>query len=217
MAVEHTGRVDRIIEHAEDTRSLCLALDEPLPFRAGQFLSFLLPVGGERIIRPYSIASDPRDPAHLEILYNLVANGPGSRYLHELALGDTLRFTGPWGTFVLDEPPDAETVFVAERTGIAPIRAMLLRNAPRPHRPFRLLYGTTLAVYLTELTALPGVTTDVVPPERLLDETRRRFVEADADRSRHFLVCGIGATAYALRDCLRGAGYARRAVQYEKW
>jgi ferredoxin-NADP reductase len=217
MAVERVGRVDLIREHGADTRSLFLALDAPLSFRPGQFLSCLLPVGGERIIRPYSIASGPDEPERLEILYNLVSDGPGSGHLHTLQVGDALHFTGPWGTFVLDEPPDAETVFVAEHTAIAPIRAMLRWHAVRPHRPFRLLYGTAVGVYLDELTALPGLETEVVRPDRLLDETRRRFVDADAARSRHFFVCAIGATAYALRDCLRGAGYPRHAVRYEKW
>jgi 3-ketosteroid 9alpha-monooxygenase subunit B len=217
MAVEHTAHVDLIQEHDEDTRSLFLALDEPLVFRPGQFVSFLLPVGGERLIRPYSLASDPDEPEYVEILYNLVPNGPGSRYLHGLKLGDAIQFTGPWGTFTLDEVPDAETVFVADRTGIAPIRSMLLCHASHARRPFRLLYGTTLGVYFDELAALPNVRAEMVAPDRLLDETRRRFVEADADRSRHLFVCGVGPLVYALRDLLRGAGYARRAVQYEKW
>ena len=52
---------------------------------------------------------------------------------------------------------------------------------------------------------------------RLLDEVRRRWVDADADRSRHFYLCGVGKGVIALRDLLRGAGYERRAVRYEQW
>ena len=217
MAVERTARVDLIEEHDESTRTLFLALDEPLPFKPGQFISCLLPVGGERLIRPYSIASDCDETESIEILYNLVPDGPGSHYLHGLKLGDTIDFTGPWGTFTLDEPPDAEVVFVAENTGIAPIRAMLLAHAQHARRPFRLLYGTTLAVYFDELAALPNVTGEVVAPDRLVEETVRRLIDADADRTRHVFVCGVGQIVYTLRDRLRGAGYARRAVQYEKW
>jgi ferredoxin-NADP reductase len=217
MAVERTARVDLIDEHDENTRTLFLTLDEPLQFKPGQFISCLVPVGGGRIIRPYSIASDPDETESLEILYNLVPDGPGSHYLHGLKLGDPITFTGPWGTFTLDEPPDAEVVFVAENSGIAPIRAMLLAHALHARRPFRLLYGTALAVYFDELAALPNVTGEIVPPERLVDETVRRFVDADADRTRRLFVCGVGQVVYTLRDRLRGAGYARRAVQYEKW
>jgi NAD(P)H-flavin reductase len=217
MAAEHTARVDLIEEHDENTRTLFLALDEPLVFKPGQFISFLLPIGGERLIRPYSIASDPDETESLEILYNLVPDGPATHYLHELKLGDPITFTGPWGTFTLDEPPDAEVVFVAENSGIAPIRAMLLAHASHARRPFRLIYGTTLAVYFDELAALSNVNAEVVAPERLVDEAVARLIDADTDRTRHVYVCGVGQMVYRLRDLLRGAGYARRAVQYEKW
>jgi ferredoxin-NADP reductase len=217
MAVERTARVDLIEEHDDDTRTLFLALDEPLPFKPGQFISCLLPVGGERLIRPYSIASDPDETESLELLYNIVPDGPGSHYLHGLKLGDPITFTGPWGTFTLDEPPDAEVVFVAENSGIAPIRAMLLAHASHSHRPFRLIYGTRLAVYFDELAALSNVTAEIVAPERLVDEAVSRLIDADTDRTRHVFVCGVGQMVHRLRDLLRGAGYARRAVQYEKW
>src|SRR5262245_55445687 len=114
MAAERIARVDLIEEHAEDTHSIFLTLDEPLDFKAGQFISCLLPLGGERVNKPYSLASDPDEPEYVEILYNLVPNGAASRYLHDLKLGDTIAFTGPWGTFTLDDAPEVETVFVAE-------------------------------------------------------------------------------------------------------
>jgi ferredoxin-NADP reductase len=217
MAAERTATVDLIEEHDEETRTLFLRLDAPLEFTAGQFISCLLPIGGERMNKPYSIASDPDEPDTIEILYNLVPGGPASAYLHGLKLGDTIAFTGPWGTFTMAEPPDAEVVFVAENTGIAPIRSMLLRHASGGRRPFRLIYGTRLGVYAHELGALPNVTAEVVAPELLVDETVRRLVDADDDRTRHVFVCGVGPLVYTLRDRLRAAGYARRAVQYEKW
>ena len=37
------------------------------------------------------------------------------------------------------------------------------------------------------------------------------------DASRHFFVCGVGEIVPRLRGLLRGAGYERRAVHYEKW
>jgi ferredoxin-NADP reductase len=48
-------------------------------------------------------------------------------------------------------------------------------------------------------------------------ETRRRWIEADSARGRHFYVCGVGKGVLGLRDLLRGAGYDRRAVHYEQW
>src|SRR5262245_11565313 len=127
MAAEvREGRLEEIVDHGADTRSLFLRLEAPLVFQPGQFVSCLLPVDGE-IIRPYSIASSPEESQRLELLLNLVPGGPGSRHLFGLRPGATVRFTGPWGIFVCAEAPATEAVFIAEGTGIAPIRPMLRR------------------------------------------------------------------------------------------
>jgi ferredoxin-NADP reductase len=226
MAVEHEARIVRIVEHAADTRSLLLRqTDVPrIAVRPGQFISCLLPVGGETLIRPYSIASDPEDE-DLEICLNRVPGGPGSAYLLGLPDGAAIRFTGPWGTFVLERAADAETVFIADGTGIAAVRPMIRRAlATNRRHPVALLHGVpdaTAALYRDELEALarrtPAFRVEHVASARLRDEVARRWVDADQDRSRRFFVCGVGAIVPALRDLLRGAGYERRAVQYEKW
>ena len=68
MAAEHEARLERTADHGPDTRSLFLRLEHPLRFLPGQFISCLLPVGGERLTRPYSIASDPESPHEIELL-----------------------------------------------------------------------------------------------------------------------------------------------------
>ena len=223
MAVEYEARIARIVEHAPDTRSLFLR-GPRIAFRPGQFISCLLPVGGETLIRPYSLASSPEED-ELEICLNLVPGGRASPYLLTLPVGAQVRFTGPWGTFVLDRAPEAETIFVADGTAIAPIRPMLRRAvATATRHPLRLLYGAAgpeRHLYRAELEAMArehtGFRFEHVPSARLRDEVARRWVDGDADRGRRFFICGVGAIVPALRDLLRGAGYERRAVQYEKW
>lgn len=223
MAVEHEARVARIVEHAPDTRSLFLR-GVALPHRPGQFISCLLPVGGETLIRPYSIASDPGD-GDLEICLNLVPGGAGSPYLLGRRIGEPVRFTGPWGTFVLDHAPGAETVFIAEGTGIAPIRPMIRRALASAGVPrLRLLHGGARDqqyLYADEFDRLaserPALTIERVAKGALGAEVARRWVDGDGDRSRHFFICGVGGVVFAIRDMLRKAGYERRAVQYEKW
>jgi len=220
MAVERTAEVARVRAHGPDTRALFLtvtAADPPFHFRAGQFISCLIPTDGPPLNRAYSVASDPADPLHLELLVDRVADGPGSAFLSGLAAGDHLRFTGPWGTFGLEAEVGPEAIFIAEGSTIAPLRPMLHELARRGTTGVELLYGTALGIYRDELAALPGVRLDVVRPEHLLDEARRRFVDGTRDRDRQSYVCGIGAQALALRDLLRGAGYARRSVHYERW
>jgi ferredoxin-NADP reductase len=221
MAVEQEGRVARVVEHTPDTRSLFLRAPR-LGHRPGQFVSCLLSIDGETLIRPYSIASDPEDD-DLEICLDRVPGGRGSAWLLGLAPGATVRFTGPWGTFVLDRAPDAEAVFVADGTGIAPIRPMVRRAlATATRHPVRLLHGADgPALYGDEMARLardhPSFRVETVPRATLADAVARRWVDADADRTRRFFVCGVGAIVPTLRDLLRGAGYERRAVQYEKW
>src|SRR4029453_9521872 len=127
MAEERTATLESVVDHGADTRSLVFAIPGGLAFRPGQFLSCLLPIGGERLIRPYSIASSPEQPDRVELLLNLVPDCPGPHYLSGLTPGPPLQFTGRWGPCRLEEAPAAATVFIAIDTGIAPIRPMLRR------------------------------------------------------------------------------------------
>ena len=225
--VPYDATIERIDEIAPETRSFCLRLPAmpPFAFTPGQFISCLLPLGGGTVIRPYSIASDPEDVGTLDICLNLVPNGPGSHYLFGLDVGARVRFTGPWGTFTLAQPPDAECVFIAAGTGIAPIRPMLRRAlaSDSPHA-LRLHYAAADASHLLyarefEIAAQTHRRFTFAPllGASLTEYIERRYVREDDDRTRHFYLCGVGDIVPQLRDLLRRAGYERRAVQYEKW
>jgi len=221
----YEGTITRIIERAPDTRSFFLRLpaSQPFAFTPGQFISCLLPIDGE-MIRPYSLASNPEEP-ELEICLNRVPGGVGTAYLFALQEGARLRFTGPWGTFTLDQAPEAECVFIADGTGIAAIRPMLRRalNGRSAH-PIGLHYAAASRTHLLyadelETAARAHANFTFVPllGTPLTEEIERRYVAADTDRSRHFFICGVGDIVPRLRDLLRRSGYERRAVQYEKW
>jgi ferredoxin-NADP reductase len=225
--VTYTATIERIVELAPETRAFFLRLPAAPPFRftPGQFISCLLPVAGQRLIRPYSIASSPEQPSLLEICLNLVPGGPGSHYLFGLDVGAAVRFTGPWGTFTLERHPQAECVFIADGTGIAPIRPMVRRAlAHNCGYPLALHHAAPSAphlLYAHEFEAAahahPGFTFCPLLGGSLAEYVERRYVRADDDRGRHFYICGVGAVVHQLRDLLRHAGYERRAVQYEKW
>jgi len=221
-APEQTGRLVRVVDHGPDTRSLILRPPDRLDFRPGQFISCLLPVGDERLTRPYSIASNPGED-DLEICLDRV--GTGSAYLLGLPIGTEVVFTGPWGTFALDRAPAVEAVFIADGTGIAPIRPMLHRVITSgPTHPLRLVHAQRPGgspLYRAELQALaraqPLLTIDYVDSAALHDIVARRWVDADGERGRCFFICGVGDIVPTLRDRLRAAGYERRAVRYERW
>jgi ferredoxin-NADP reductase len=226
------ARVERIFDHNRDTRSLFLAPCDghALKFVPGQFISISIPLGDETRTRPYTIASRPEAGNPFEICFNLVPGGRGARWMFERAVGDELAFTGPLGTFTMERAAGSEIVFIAESTAIAALRPMIHRAASAAHPPMTLMQGARSPehlLYRAEFEELAhrdggfGYETLVAPeselPAQLSRETERRWIRADADRTRQFYVCGIGACAIALRDLLRGAGYERRAVHYERW
>jgi len=184
--------------------------------------------------RPYTIASSPTDSGPFEICFNRVAGGRGVDWLFERRVGDPLDFTGPFGTFTLDSDSAAEIEigFIAEGTAIAPIRPMLKRalagsgRAPKMH----LMYAAPdreHILYRDELDELarsaPNFSYEtVIAPlgktyDRLQELANARWILADSDRTRQFYICGVGDGVIRLRDLLRGSGYERRAVHYERW
>lgn len=214
---EYTARVTRVVDHGRETRSLFLARPAGLSFAPGQFLSFRLSIDGVAVTKPYTFASPPEDAAEIELLFNRVPGGVASSHLFGVDAGAELTFTAPWGTFVLERAPAAECVLIAEDTGIAAIRPMAHRAATTATHPVHLLYATEHPLFVDELRALPGIALRIVPRAALQSEVAACWIDADGDRTRHFYVCGIGQPVLAIRDALRGAGYVRRAVQYEKW
>jgi ferredoxin-NADP reductase len=228
--------VERIREWTPSTRSLFLRLDggARMPFQAGRFVSLALPVGeSPPLVRPYSLASDPEDEL-LEICVDLVPAGVGSRYLFSLAVGATLDLKGPFGSFMVDAPPPAAMVFVADGTAIAPVRAMVRRVLARggEHR-VQVLHGAPSEadlLFRDEFAALAGshprfswepvlagAGAAAGENPKLEALVLDRYVRADADRTRHFWICAVGDLVRRLREALRAAGYERRAVRYEQW
>ncbi|HJU10776.1 MAG TPA: FAD-dependent oxidoreductase [Candidatus Binataceae bacterium] len=229
----YRARVERILEHCSDTRSLFLrTLSEPLPsYTPGMFVSVTIPLANEVRTRPYTIASSPEDGEPFELVFNIVPNGPGAAWMFYRKVGDILDFTGPFGAFTLGRAPDQPTVFIAEGTAIAPIRPMLRRVLSQaPAGRIDLLYAAPdqdHLLYRTELESLananagfgfePLIIEQKLLEERMLAFVQSRWIVADENRSRHFYICGIGQAVLKLRDLLRAAGYERRAVHYEKW
>ena len=231
-----SARVERIFDHAADTRSLFLAstTGKRIRFAPGQFISISIPLGDETRSRPYTIASSPSDAGAFEICFNRVPGGRGVDWLFERRVGDTIDFAGPFGTFTLDADPapNIELGFIAEGTAIAPIRPMLKRALarPTPRAKMHLIYAAQdreHILYASELDELartaPNFSYEAViaPPEdvykRLRELIDARWIVADTDRTRHFYICGVGDGVIQLRDLLRGSGYERRAVHYERW
>lgn len=95
-----------------------------LEFEPGQFINIDIPSTEKRIVRSYSISSNPMLKETIEICVKLV-DGPGSKYLKELNVGDIVSGSGPFGIFSIKDDYNENMLFVATGTGIAPFKSML--------------------------------------------------------------------------------------------
>ena len=117
-----------VVENRRWTEELTsLKIDAPLgQFNAGQFVRVGLEIDGEIVARPYSLVNAPSEPV-LEILFNIVAEGPLSSRLFELKQGDDIMVSAtPAGFLTVNEVPDAANLWMmATGTAIGPFLSIL--------------------------------------------------------------------------------------------
>lgn len=126
-----------------------------LAFLPGQYVNVAVP--GTDLTRSYSFSNAPHEE-RLTFLVKLTAGGAMSSYLTDrAAIGDTITFTGPHGSFFLRET-DRPVLLFAGGTGLAPILSMLRKLlAEGSHRRAHLIYGVSTDDDLVELDTLASV------------------------------------------------------------
>jgi NAD(P)H-flavin reductase/hemoglobin-like flavoprotein len=135
--------VGEIVEHdrrSEDVAVLTIAPDQPLPYRAGQYVPVQVP-RWPRVWRPYSIANAPRADGLITLHVRAVPGGLVSADLvRHATAGDTV-LLGPATGEMTAPPPgsDDELRCIAGGTGLAPIKAIVetavgSRRGDRPRR-----------------------------------------------------------------------------------
>ena len=110
-----------------DMRHLVLKLIEPteIAYWPGQYLDIALP--GTEVTRSFSMANvSSKENGELEFIIRCYPDGQFSHFLDtELAVGDRLDVTGPFGVFTLRDGRDSDMVFVGGGAGMAPILSVL--------------------------------------------------------------------------------------------
>ena len=145
---------------AADTREIVLTLapGDAIAFRPGQYVQVFVPGQKETTFRAYSLASPPSRDTEIELLVRLIPGGAGSTYLHTVDEGDQVRFTGPYGEFVLDESENTELICVGGGCGMAPMRSLVRHLAEAtPNKVCRLFFGARTAadaMYLEDFRKL---------------------------------------------------------------
>jgi len=204
-------------------------------FVAGQWLSFKTnKPDGEEITRAYSIASSPSEDNRFALCLNRVQDGFMSNFLCDMKEGAEIRCQGPFGDFIL-RPPLRDTIFIATGTGIAPLRSMLhwLLADPARHqdKQFWLVFGNRTEqdiYYHDEFLALAGKhanfhylpTLSRGGPEwqglrGYVQEHVPAIVQGRMDM--HAYICGLDKMIKANRELLKGLGWDRKSILYEKY
>jgi Na+-transporting NADH:ubiquinone oxidoreductase subunit F len=135
-ARQYKTRVTSFRDLAPDMREVTLALTGPdrMPFKAGQYVQFLIP-GTEQdaqpVYRAYSIASAPSSPGLLTLVFGRIPGGVCTSYVFErLRVSDEVAVNGPFGEFYLRDSP-RDIIFVAGGSGMAPLRGMLMDSVEK--------------------------------------------------------------------------------------
>ena len=214
--------------------------ESPMAFEPGQWVNALLPLAdgaGAETKRSYSIASAPDGTPRFEIAVTRVQGGAGSNWLHAMAPGETLRFSGPQGFFTRprEAPP---SLFVATGTGVTPLRSMLRASlAAGARAPTIVLLGVRRAedmIYSDEFRAFaaahpfvrfeptlsqPGG--DWAGRSGYVQTHVRALWEELAESSGaepHAYVCGLQRMVGSVRDLLRkDMGVPRERVHSERY
>lgn len=119
------GTVSALDSLTHDIRRLDVALQEPLVFRAGQYVDITIPGAG--ITRSYSMANSPGDPQTLSFVIKVYSDGAFSRRLaeDELKVGAPLEVNGPFGMSFRDENHEGPMLLVGGGSGMAPVWSIL--------------------------------------------------------------------------------------------
>ncbi len=121
------------------------------PFRAGQFLTFELPIATRKVVRCYSLSDQP-DPKRYRVTIKRLGPpadrpdlppGIASTHFHDkIRDGDVLRVKAPAGAFFIDRDSMVPAVFIAGGIGITPMMSMVRwALAAQPGRMLYLFYG----------------------------------------------------------------------------
>ena len=123
-------QVKHIIDEAADAKTFVFERTnkQPFTYRAGQFLTFLIPVHGHETRRSYSMSSAPDVDENPAITVKRVPNGEISRFwIDHVQVGDRFDVLPPSGRFVLEDSlgTPRDIVLIAAGSGITPLFSIL--------------------------------------------------------------------------------------------
>ena len=142
MAVAKTANVVGAERLGADTLLLDLCATEPLGFVGGQYLildSRIILPSGKAVKRAYSFLTGDAEQRRFQLAVKRIPDGLGSAFVHGLAAGTDISFSGPWGKFFPREGASGRTLILATDTGITAALGLLHATSFAPLLPQALL------------------------------------------------------------------------------
>ncbi|MDZ4855907.1 MAG: FAD-dependent oxidoreductase [Nitrospirota bacterium] len=142
MAVAKTANVVGTERLGADTLLLDLCATEPLGFVGGQYLildSRIILPSGKAVKRAYSFLTGDAEQRRFQLAVKRIPDGLGSAFVHGLAAGTDISFSGPWGKFFPREGASGRTLILATDTGITAALGLLHATSFAPLLPQVLL------------------------------------------------------------------------------
>ncbi len=114
--------IERITAETPDIKTYTIRPDEPIPFKAGQFVELAVPGIGEA---PFTPSSSPKISDHMEI--TIMRTGRVTDWLDTMKVGDEVGVRGPMGrAYPIEDFHGREILIVGGGCGVGPLRSLLL-------------------------------------------------------------------------------------------
>ncbi|WP_283130274.1 hybrid-cluster NAD(P)-dependent oxidoreductase [Enterovibrio norvegicus] len=123
----HLVRCVKVIRETHDVKTFCFMSQTPIMyfFKPGQFVTLELNIGGEQVMRSYTMSSSPSVPYSFSITVKRLKNGLVSNWLHDnLNIDDEIAVHGPVGNFNCIDNPTDKALLLSGGVGITPVISM---------------------------------------------------------------------------------------------
>jgi ferredoxin-NADP reductase len=231
MAEARLARLIRTERMGPEARLLTFAMaGGELRFTGGQYIIVNTGIelgGGKLAKRAYSILSTDDEQQEFQLAVRRIGEGPGSNFMHRIAVGAEIPFSGPWGKFLPDSVPGPRFVFATD-TGITAALG-LIRG-----RHFRESATDTTVIWFVESddyfvpvsfarasmrSGLAAFEVALAPPVDDASRLERALALVDRSLGAQSPACaflaGDGAIIYPLRERLVATGVPPENIRLE--
>ncbi|HEY9621328.1 MAG TPA: FAD-dependent oxidoreductase [Crinalium sp.] len=201
-------------------KSIRLRLDQPeFRFLPGQSIWPRFQRDGKTFSKIYSISSSPHTCPEIELCVSRV--GWSSAYLQDLQVGEAIAARGPYGLMTLGRLPNRPRLYIAEGSGIAPLKSqidwlydcrfshpvwLVQSNPETPDQLPYCDYWRSLQAVWPQFQYVEAIDCG---PERWLMQRRLDLDRFDVE------ICGVGKRVAQLQDIVLGLGAIAEQVRSE--